>query len=79
MSPVAVELPDQARVGKEGAGRGEGGGVVRTPEASSAAESWEAGRGGDSGTEDGEDATGLPQVDGEGLEVGGGDAGEGFG
>lgn len=79
VSAVAVELPDEGGVVVEGVGRGEGGGVVASPEAAGAAEGGEAGGGGEAGAEEGEDVSGGLEVGGEGLEVGRGDLGWGGG
>lgn len=56
MPPITVKLPHQSRVGGEGLGSSEGGGVVGAPVAACAAEGGEAGGGGEAGTAEGEDS-----------------------
>ncbi len=73
MASVRIKLPDQARVGAEGPGSSEVGGVVGAPKSTSTPESGKAGGGRESGAENGDDAGGALEVVGEGFEVGGGE------
>jgi hypothetical protein len=75
VSPVGIEHPDKAGVSTEGSRRRERSGIVIAPEATSAAEGGQTGRGGETGAEDGDDALGALELGREGFQVGRGEEG----
>lgn len=69
VTTVGVEEPHEARVGAEGAHRGQPGGIVAAPETPGPAEGGQAGRGGEAGPTECEDPARGPEGRVEGLDV----------
>lgn len=69
VTSVTIEQPDEARVGAKGAHGGQLRGLIIAPEATSAAESRQAGGGREAGAAEGEDTFARAEDLMEGLDV----------